>query len=88
MRGQLRTDQRVVVGRQLRVKTFTQPPDQGRGALDVGQQNTRKLPKGPGTRNYPAKRLMCSDPDHLGAVAHIAGTVRQLPNRYSCLGYE
>jgi len=43
MRGQSRPDQRVVVGKQPRVKTFSHPPDQGRGALHVGKQKRQRF---------------------------------------------
>jgi hypothetical protein len=36
-------DQRVMVGQQLCVETFAQPPDQGRRALNIGKQKRESL---------------------------------------------
>ena len=43
VRGQRRPDQRVMPGQHLRVQVFSQPPEQRRGALDVGEQEREDL---------------------------------------------
>jgi len=43
MSSQTRPDERVVVGQHLAVETFTQAPQQDRGALDVGEQERERL---------------------------------------------
>ena len=63
--GQPRPDQRVVTGQQLRVKTFSQPIKQGRGALHIGKEERERLhgPSvgGPGPRRTRSRGLFSAD---------------------------
>jgi len=43
MSGQPRPDEPVMIGKQLRVETFSQPPYQGRRSLNVGKQKRKSL---------------------------------------------
>jgi hypothetical protein len=43
VRGQGRPDQRVMPGQHLRVDVFSQPPEQRRRALNVGEQEREDL---------------------------------------------
>ena len=61
VRGQNRPDQRVMIGQQPRVHAFTHPPQQRRGALDIGKQKRND----PRSHQLPGLALAAGDGGHI-----------------------